>query len=81
LDELSLKEPMSGGASRASRPIQLDANIAPVPTLASEHVQLRAIKNLIRVNAIAEAHKLPIGGSGLTVIYGDNGAGKSGYSL
>jgi hypothetical protein len=43
-------------------------------------VQLKAIKNLIRVNAIAEAHTLPIGAVGLTVIYGDNGAGKSGYS-
>ena len=61
-------------------PTKLDANISPVPSQSADQVQLKAIKNLIRVNAIAEAHKLPIGAVGLTVIYGDNGAGKSGYS-
>ena len=61
-------------------PTKLDADIAPVPTQPSDQVQLKAIKNLIRVNAIAEAHTLPIAATGLTVIYGDNGAGKSGYS-
>jgi hypothetical protein len=61
-------------------PTKLDANIAPVPSQSSGQVRLRAIKNLVRVNAIAEAHTLPIGAHGLTVIYGDNGAGKSGYS-
>jgi energy-coupling factor transporter ATP-binding protein EcfA2 len=59
---------------------KLDAKIAPLPSQSGGHVQLTAIKNLVRVNAIAEALKLPIGATGLTVIYGDNGAGKSGYS-
>jgi hypothetical protein len=61
-------------------PTKLDADIAPVPTQPSDQVRLKAVKNLIRVNAIAEAHTLPIAETGLTVIYGDNGAGKSGYS-
>jgi hypothetical protein len=61
-------------------PTKLDAKIAPLPSQSGGHVQLTVIKNLVRVNAIAEAHKLPIGAAGLTVIYGDNGAGKSGYS-
>ncbi|MDI1267870.1 MAG: AAA family ATPase [Polaromonas sp.] len=43
-------------------------------------VQLLSIKNLERVNALAEKQTLPIGAMGLTVIYGPNGAGKSGYS-
>ena len=43
-------------------------------------VQLVAIKNLRNVNAIAEGKVLPICPTGLTVIYGENGAGKSGYS-
>ena len=61
-------------------PTKLDANIAPLPSQSADQVQLTAIKNLVRVNAIAEARKLPIGAAGLTVVYGDNGAGKSGYS-
>jgi hypothetical protein len=61
-------------------PTKLASNIAPLPSQSADHVQLTAIKNLIRVNAIAEARKLPILAAGLTVIYGDNGAGKSGYS-
>ncbi len=32
------------------------------------------------VNAIAENQHLPFRASGMTVIYGDNGSGKSGYS-
>jgi energy-coupling factor transporter ATP-binding protein EcfA2 len=61
-------------------PMKLDADVAPALSQPSDQVQLKAIKNLFRVNAIAEAHKLPIAATGLTVIYGDNGAGKSGYS-
>ncbi len=38
------------------------------------------MKNLRHVNAIAENQRLPFGSNGLSVIYGDNGSGKSGYS-
>lgn len=43
-------------------------------------VQLVAIKNLRQVNAIAAGQHLPVAPTGLTIIYGENGAGKSGYS-
>jgi hypothetical protein len=43
-------------------------------------VQLAAIKNLQHVNALAPGKTLPLAPSGLTNIYGDNGAGKSGYT-
>lgn len=43
-------------------------------------IQITSIKNLRNVNAIAEGQSLPISEKGLTVIYGENGAGKSGYS-
>lgn len=43
-------------------------------------VQLTAIKNLRNVNALAEDQRLSINQNGLTVIYGENGSGKSGYS-
>ena len=61
-------------------PKQVAGDQIPVPVQDSTHVVLLAIKNLRHVNAIAESQRLPIGRSGLTVIYGDNGAGKSGYS-
>src|SRR5450830_11624 len=47
---------------------------------AGQLVQIEAIKNLRNVNALAPDQRLPIAKSGLSVIYGENGAGKSGYS-
>ncbi|QTP58242.1 AAA family ATPase [Billgrantia antri] len=49
----------------------------PIPT---RLVQLLSIKQISNINALAEDGALPIAPLGLTVIYGENGAGKSGYS-
>jgi len=43
-------------------------------------VQLAGLKDLADVNALANGGRIPIALTGLTVIYGENGAGKSGYS-
>jgi len=43
-------------------------------------VTLKALHGLANVNALAPGERLSFGNSGLTVIYGDNGAGKSGYA-
>ncbi len=43
-------------------------------------VLLTAIKELANVNALANGARLPIARAGVTAIYGENGAGKSGYS-
>lgn len=56
-----------------------DAEIAP-PTDPTRVVQLAAIKDLSHVNALANGEIVPIALAGMTVIYGENGAGKSGYS-
>lgn len=63
---------------RVAKPVDL----ASVPSLsnASSLVQVTCIRDLQHVNALAEKQSLPIAPSGLTVIYGGNGAGKSGYS-
>lgn len=61
-------------------PKPLTADQIPVSAQVSTRVELRAIKNMRHVNAIAENQRLPFGAGGLTVIYGDNGSGKSGYS-
>lgn len=57
----------------------LDAQVAspPVPT---RLVRLTAIKEVSNLNALADGASLPIAPEGITAIYGENGAGKSGYS-
>jgi energy-coupling factor transporter ATP-binding protein EcfA2 len=61
-------------------PKPLAAEQIPTASGAAQHVELLAIKNLLNVNAIAKDQRLPVGSTGLTLIYGDNGTGKSGYS-
>ncbi|MHA6834903.1 AAA family ATPase [Ralstonia pseudosolanacearum] len=61
-------------------PKPLTADQIPAPVSVNTHVELLAMKNLLYVNAIAENQHLPFSAAGLTVIYGDNGSGKSGYS-
>jgi recombinational DNA repair ATPase RecF len=53
--------------------------IAP-PQLSNHTIRLLGISNLKNVNALAEKQMLPLNPDGLTVIYGNNGSGKSGYS-
>lgn len=62
------------------QPQPLTTDRIPAQVKATTHIELRAIKNLRNVNAIAENQQLAVGPVGMTVIYGDNGSGKSGYS-
>lgn len=48
-------------------------------TSAAEPISLVSIKNPTAINALAPQQELIFEPSGLTVIYGDNGSGKSGY--
>lgn len=59
--------------------ILLDAQVAPQVNPA-RLVLLTAVKDLANVNALANNAHLPIARTGLTIIYGENGVGKSGYS-
>ena len=59
---------------------KLTADQIPAAAAFNTHVELLAVKNLKHVNAIAENQCLSFRAKGLTVIYGDNGSGKSGYS-
>lgn len=59
---------------------KLSAHQIPAATQSNTHVEVLAMKSLRHVNAIAENQRLAFGAKGLTVIYGDNGSGKSGYS-
>lgn len=62
---------------KPSKLADTDLAASPVP---NRLVQITAIKDLVNVNALAEGQSLPISPTGLTVIYGENGSGKSGYS-
>ncbi len=47
---------------------------------AGARVRLTGVRDVQRVNALASGRTLGFGASGLTVVYGDNGSGKSGYT-
>lgn len=50
------------------------------PIAGQSLVQIQALGNLSHVNALAEGKTVSFAPVGLSVIYGDNGAGKSGYT-
>jgi len=57
-----------------------EAKRIQVKSAAVEEVKLAALADLQGVNALVPGQRLEFGASGLTVIYGDNGSGKSGYA-
>lgn len=65
---------------KGRQPKPLTADQIPAPIEVTTHIKLLAMKNMRNVNAIAENQRLPFSTVGMTVIYGDNGSGKSGYS-
>ncbi|SPA03032.1 conserved hypothetical protein [Cupriavidus taiwanensis] len=65
-------------AGRVAQPLTRD--LLPAVDAASKPIALLALRNLRGVNAIAADQSIPFSPIGLTVIYGNNGAGKSGYS-
>lgn len=82
LDDLHALLKTEHGISDPKRRVasKLSADQIPAASAANAHVELLAMKNLRHVNAIVENQRLAFGAKGLTIIYGDNGSGKSGYS-
>jgi len=82
LDELALiaKEQvgLADPCAPAPKAVPLAAGHLPASTTA-EAVSLGAITDIENVNALAHGQKLSFERQGLTVIYGDNATGKSGY--
>jgi len=62
---------------KASR---LSADQIPTSAASSVQIKLIAMRDLRNVNATASGQRLSFSPQGLTLIYGDNGSGKSGYS-
>jgi AAA domain len=57
----------------------LSADHVRAPDAGLPPVRLRVIRDVLNVNALAEGQRLNFLGDGVTIIYGDNGSGKSGY--
>ena len=55
-----------------------DEHIAPL-RLADEPVAITGLRDPVGVNALARGQGLTFAASGLTIVYGDNGSGKSGF--
>jgi len=78
LDQLAALA-MDEAATPANPPVPLDAIHLPGAEAAISTVTLRAICDPRNLNAIAPEARLEFAPSGLTIVYGGNGAGKSGY--
>lgn len=65
---------------KGRQPKPLTADQIPASVAVTTCIELLAMKSMKNVNAIAENQRLPFSATGMTVIYGDNGSGKSGYS-
>ena len=55
-----------------------EADVAP-QTANSEAVTISTLNSLLGVNALAANQQLDFAEKGITIVYGDNGSGKSGY--
>jgi hypothetical protein len=67
-----------GAADVALSPVPLARAHLPSNPAASGSIRLSSIANVVGVNQLAPLQQLAFEPAGLTIIYGDNGAGKSG---
>lgn len=74
-----LKAEKSGQPGAISA-IPLSEGDLPASPEADEAVSLKGLSNIAHVNKLAADQVLEFAENGITVIYGDNGAGKSGYT-
>lgn len=78
---LALAKAAEGLASpNAPQPMPLTDEMVPAPPDAGHPLTLVSLSGLRGVNALAPNQTIEFAPQGLTVVYGDNGAGKSGYS-
>ncbi|MDJ0354395.1 ATP-binding protein [Pseudarthrobacter sp. PH31-O2] len=74
-----IAEDLLTGSDAVADALQLSASDIPGGAAISDPVRLLQLRNVEGINALASGQTLTFSGSGLTVIYGDNGSGKSGY--
>lgn len=69
-----------GDASISAVPVPFAEEHLPANPGAGKDIFLVAISDVTGVNQLAPQQTIPFEPNGLTIIYGDNGAGKSGYA-
>lgn len=67
-------------SGRASTTVAISASDIPGNAVSAEPVRLHQLRDIQGVNALAGNQRLSFAAVGLTVIYGDNASGKSGYA-
>jgi energy-coupling factor transporter ATP-binding protein EcfA2 len=77
---VSLCKKGKGEVGIAHSPIPLARMHLPSNPAASGSIRLSSIADVVSVNQLAPFQQLAFEPGGLTIIYGDNGAGKSGYA-
>lgn len=77
---LLLAKAGQGDASVTLLPVVLDATHLPAQAASNSAISLISLANVAGVNQLAAGQTLPFEPAGITIIYGDNGAGKSGYA-
>jgi len=80
LDEEDLDELTALCKSNGKGAVVLAAEHIPDPKAVTIAVELRSVHSVENINALKEGERLTFGKAGLTVVYGDNGSGKSGYA-
>lgn len=69
-----------GDTSIAVEAKPLTAAHLPASAATAQSIGISSIRNVAAVNRLASGQVLPFALQGITVVYGDNGTGKSGYS-
>lgn len=80
LDEDDYRELLDLCKGEAGEPNPLTLDHVRDPAASTAVVTLRNIHDVANVNALAPGERLSFGKIGITVVYGDNGSGKSGYA-
>lgn len=74
----SIAAQLKSGAQQTATPLK--TTDVPGAQSAGATVLLQSIREATNVNALLDSQELTFGIIGLTVVYGDNGSGKSGYA-
>ncbi|WP_182878589.1 AAA family ATPase [Mycobacteroides abscessus] len=69
---------IDGTVQLTAQPLQVQD--LPTGSVTAKRVSLTAVSDLQNINALRSGQTLSFGDTGLTVVYGDNGSGKSGYA-
>jgi energy-coupling factor transporter ATP-binding protein EcfA2 len=80
LDEADLADLLAICKGNTASAMPLAAAHVRDPIAGSVVVTLQALHSIKNVNALADGERLSFERSGVTIIYGDNGSGKSGYA-